>query len=130
MGDLAGVAPESITLLNGLGTHRPNTSAELERMLTAEVVRKYRVLNHEPENEETLIPLGTTADGTPALLNRHFVNADVRIVTGFIEPHFFAGFSGGPKGIMPGVAGLRTIMSNHGDANISDPAASFNFEKK
>ena len=61
----------------------------------------------------------------PALLNRHLVNADVRIITGFIEPHFFAGFSGGPKGIMPGVAGLKTIMSNHGSRNLSSPNAAF-----
>jgi nickel-dependent lactate racemase len=64
-------------------------------------------------------------DGTPALLNRHVVEADVRIVTGFIEPHFFAGFSGGVKGIMPGVAGLETVMSNHGAKNIGDPQSTF-----
>jgi len=114
-----------VTLLNALGTHRPNTAAELDRMLTPQVTQKYRVVNHEPENANALIPLGTTADGTPALLNRHLVNADVRIVTGFIEPHFFAGFSGGPKGIMPGVAGLKTIMSNHGSRNLSSPNAAF-----
>ena len=59
------------------------------------------------------------------MLNRHAVEADWRIVTGFIEPHFFAGFSGGPKGIMPGVAGLKTVMSNHGYANMGDPRATF-----
>jgi nickel-dependent lactate racemase len=94
-------------------------------MLTPQVTRKYHVLNHDPESGDDLIPLGTTADGTPALLNRHLVNADVRIITGFIEPHFFAGFSGGPKGIMPGVAGLKTIMSNHGSRNLSSPKAGF-----
>lgn len=116
---------ENIVLLNQTGTHRPNTRAELERMLTPEVVRDYRVINHECENEADLVPCGTTHDGTPALLNRHAVEADLRIVTGFIEPHFFAGFSGGPKGIMPGVAGLRTVMSNHGYRNIGDPRATF-----
>jgi lactate racemase len=122
---LAEVPPESVTLLNGLGTHRPNTREELEQMLTPAIVRKYKVVNHEPENPAALVPLGTTRDGTPALLNRLFVEADVRIVTGFIEPHLFAGFSGGPKGIMPGLAGLRTVMSNHGARNIGDPKASF-----
>ena len=122
---LAGHPRENIVLLNQLGTHRPNTPAELDRMLTPEVVRNYRVLNHEPENEAALVALGVTHDGTPALINRHAVEADVRIVTGFIEPHFFAGFSGGPKGIMPGVAGLRTVMSNHGYRNIGDPRATF-----
>ena len=116
---------DNITLLNQLGTHRPNTREELETMLTREVVANYRVLNHEPENPEALVQVGTTADGTPALLNRHIVEAALRIITGFIEPHFFAGFSGGVKGIMPGCAGLETVMSNHGAKNIGDPQATF-----
>src|ERR1051326_4754920 len=122
---LAEVPRENITLLNQLGTHRPNTRAELELILTPAIVRNYRVLNHDAENPGELVQAGTTRDGTPALLNRHCVEADVRIVTGFIEPHFFAGFSGGPKGIMPGVAGLRTVMSNHGAKNIADPNSVF-----
>jgi lactate racemase len=116
---------ENILLINQLGTHRPNTKAELEKMLTPEVVRKYRVINHEPENEDELVQLGTMRDGTPALINRHVIEADVRIITGFIEPHFFAGFSGGIKGIIPGTGGLRSIMSNHGAKNIGDPNATF-----
>lgn len=119
------VARENITLLNGLGTHRPNTRAELEKMLTPEVVANYRVLNHEPENPAANVQVGVTRDGTPARLNRHLVEADVRIITGFIEPHFFAGFSGGPKGIMPGLAYLDTVMSNHGVRNIGDANAAF-----
>jgi nickel-dependent lactate racemase len=122
---LAFVPRENILLLNQLGTHRPNTQAELETMLTPRVMRDYRVLNHEPENEAALVQLGTTHDGTPALLNRHAIDADLRIITGFIEPHFFAGFSGGPKGLMPGVAGLRTVMSNHGARHIGDSRATF-----
>jgi nickel-dependent lactate racemase len=122
---LSHVPRENITLLNALGTHRPNTQPELERMLTAEVVQNYRVLNHEPENPAAMRQFGATRDGTPALINRHYAEADFRITTGFIEPHFFAGFSGGPKGIMPGLAGLETVMSNHGAANIADPRAAF-----
>jgi nickel-dependent lactate racemase len=122
---LSFVPRDQITLLNGLGTHRPNTRAELEDLLTPQVVQAYRVLNHEPESPEALVSVGVTGDGTPALLNRHLIKADVRIITGFIEPHFFAGFSGGPKGIMPGVAGLRSVMSNHSARNIADPSATF-----
>jgi nickel-dependent lactate racemase len=122
---LSHIPREQITLLNQLGTHRPNTPEELDRMLTPEVVRHYRVINHEPENPAALAQLGVTRDGTPALLNKEVVEADVRIVTGFIEPHFFAGFSGGVKGIMPGTAGLQTVMSNHGAKNIGDPNATF-----
>jgi nickel-dependent lactate racemase len=119
------VPREQVLLVNQLGTHRPNTTAELERMLTPAVMDRFRVINHEPENPEALVQIGTTGDGTPALINRHVAEADVRIVTGFIEPHFFAGFSGGVKGLVPGVAGLKTVMSNHGARNLSHPNATF-----
>ena len=121
----AGARREYILLLNGLGTHRPNTRAELKEMLTSEVVAHYRCLNHEPHDDAAHVQLGVTRAGVPALLNRHLVEADIRICVGFIEPHFFAGFSGGPKGIMPAVAALRTVQSNHGAANIADPRATF-----
>jgi lactate racemase len=123
---LSGIVPrDNITLLNSLGLHRPNTRAELEKMLTPAVVANYRVLNHEPENLDAHTQVGLTRSGEPALLNRHLVDADIRIITGFIEPHFFAGFSGGPKGIMPGVAYWKTVMSNHGARNIDDSNAVF-----
>ncbi len=121
----AGARRDDITLLNGLGTHRPNTIEELENMLTPLVVKHYRCLNHEPEREDAHLPFGTTRDGAPVLINRHLAEADLRIITGFIEPHFFAGFSGGPKGIMPGVAALKTVMSNHGARNIGDRHSTF-----
>lgn len=121
----AGADPSAITLLNSTGTHRPNTRDELEVMLTRPVVERFRVINHECEKTEDLVQFGHTKTGAKALINRALVDADIRISTGFIEPHFFAGFSGGPKGIMPGVAGLETVMSNHGAHHISDPNAAF-----
>ncbi len=121
----SGVPREQITLLNALGTHRPNTRSELEDLLTPSVVQNYRVLNHEPENPAALQPFGVTSDGAPVLINSHLARADVRIITGFIEPHFFAGFSGGVKGIMPGVAGIQTVTSNHGFRHINHPNAAF-----
>ncbi|MCE9637807.1 MAG: nickel-dependent lactate racemase [Planctomycetes bacterium] len=121
----AGVPRDRVVLLNQLGTHRPSPREELERLLTAEVVRDYRVVNHDSTDVGALVQFGTTRDGTPALLHRLLADADVRIVTGFIEPHLFAGFSGGPKGIMPGGAGLATVISNHGAHNIGDPRATF-----
>jgi nickel-dependent lactate racemase len=122
---LADVPKSNIVLLNQTGTHRPNTEEELKRMLTPAVVENYRVVNHECEDEASLVQVGTMRDGTPALLNCQAVEADLRIVTGFIEPHFFAGFSGGIKGLMPGVGGLKSVMSNHGAKNIGDPNATF-----
>ena len=122
---LSHVPKSNIVLLNSTGTHRPNTRAELEKMLTPAVVAQYDVINHECEKDEDMVQLGTTRDGTPALINRHVVEANVRITTGFIEPHFFAGFSGGVKGIMPGCAGLKSVMSNHGAKNIGHPKSTF-----
>ena len=122
---LSFVPREQITLLNQLGTHRPNTTEELEKMLTPEVVRNYSVINHEPENPKAMKQFGVMHDGTPALINKHLAEADVRIITGFIEPHFFAGFSGGPKGIMPGCAALQTVMANHDARNIGDHRSTF-----
>jgi len=121
----AGVRREQVTLLCQLGTHRPCTREEFERMLTPAVVAGWRVINHEPYNQDACRSVGTTRTGVPARIHRECVEADVRIVTGFIEPHFFAGFSGGPKGIMPGVAHVDTVMSNHGTGNISSPKAGF-----
>ena len=121
----AGANDDAITLLNSTGTHRPNTREELEVMLTRPVVERFRVLNHECEKTSELVQFGTTKTGARALINRALVDAEIRIITGFIEPHFFAGFSGGPKGIMPGVAGLETVMSNHGAHHIADPQAVF-----
>jgi nickel-dependent lactate racemase len=124
--ELSGRVPkQTITLINSVGTHRPNTPAELECMLTADVIKNYRVINHEPENPAALVQVGMTRTGRPALINKEVVEADVRIATGFIEPHFFAGFSGGPKGIMPGAAGARTVMQNHSGVNLGNPNATF-----
>ncbi|MBN2506855.1 MAG: nickel-dependent lactate racemase [Verrucomicrobia bacterium] len=122
---LEGVPTDNLVLLNETGTHRPAPREELERLLTPAVAARYRVVNNEPDNPAAFVPLGMLRDGTPALINRHVVDADLRIVTGFIEPHFFAGFSGGVKGIIPGAAALSTVTSNHGPRNLSDPNATF-----
>lgn len=123
--ELAHVPAAHVTLLNSTGTHRANTPAELARMLTPEVTARYRVLNHDCRDAAVLVEVGRMHDGTPALLNRHLVAANVRVVTGFIEPHFFAGFSGGPKGILPGCAGLASVMANHRPENLASPQATF-----
>jgi nickel-dependent lactate racemase len=113
LGELSHVPDRQITILNGVGLHRPNTPAELERMLGFEVVARFRIVNHDAHHLDDLIKVGTSRFGGEIWLNREYVEADVRIVTGFIEPHFFAGFSGGQKGVIPGVAGVSTITHNH-----------------
>ena len=121
----AGVRDRDITLLNGLGTHRPQTEAELRELLGDDIVDRYRCLQHDAWNEAGLVRLGTTSFGHPAGINRTYLEADFRIVTGFIEPHFFAGFSGGPKGVMPGIAAAETVLANHGKEMIAHPNATW-----
>ncbi|MBD2848678.1 nickel-dependent lactate racemase, partial [Paenibacillus sp. IB182496] len=123
--ELSHVPDEQIVIINGTGTHRDQTPQELEQMLGREVTRRIRVVNHHCQAREELTRVGSISFGCEAWLNREYVAADVRIVTGFIEPHFFAGFSGGPKGIMPGIAGLETIMTFHNARMIGDPRATW-----
>jgi nickel-dependent lactate racemase len=109
----AGVEAGDITLLNGLGTHRKQTDAELRMMLGDKIVDNYRCLQHDCNDDNNLVSLGETSLGNPVRINRHYMESDVRILTGFIEPHFFAGFSGGPKAILPSLAGTESVFSNH-----------------
>jgi nickel-dependent lactate racemase len=121
----AGVARQNITLMNALGTHRPQTDAELRMMLGDRIVDEYRCLQHDAFDDAILTPLGHTKLGHPVRINRHFLDADVRILTGFIEPHFFAGFSGGPKGVLPALAGAESVMTNHGRTMIANARAAW-----
>ena len=119
--ELGHVDTEQITILIATGTHRANTRNELREMLGAEVVDSYRVVNHDAFDPDTLELTGETPNGIPIWLNRLWVNADVRITTGFVEPHFFAGFSGGPKMVAPGMAGFDTTMRLHNAEMIAHP---------
>ena len=94
-------------------------------MLGAEVVETVRVVNHSAFDDATLTHLGRTSYGGEIWVNDDYLRADVRIATGFVEPHFFAGFSGGPKGIVPGVAGIKTIMHLHNAQMIGDPRSTW-----
>lgn len=125
----AGVRREDITLLNALGTHRPQTLEELNTMLGKEVVANYRCLQHDGNDNANLVHVGKTTFGHDVRINRHFVEADVKILTGFIEPHFFAGFSGGPKGVLPSIAGAESVLSNHGAKMVGHPKAIWGITK-
>jgi lactate racemase len=116
---------DNVVVLVATGTHRGNTAAELEEMLGRELLESVRVVNHDARDPATLVDLGTMGDNVPVLLNREWVAADVRITTGFVEPHFFAGFSGGPKLVAPGLAGLETTLALHDARRIASPAATW-----
>lgn len=121
----AGVRRGDITLVNALGTHRPQTDAELRQMLGDAIVDNYHCVQHNAFDDDVLVPLGETSLGHPVRVNRLLVETDVRILTGFIEPHFFAGFSGGPKGVLPSLAGVESVLSNHGSQMVGHPRAAW-----
>ncbi|HYN89123.1 MAG TPA: nickel-dependent lactate racemase [Ardenticatenaceae bacterium] len=125
MQELAHVPRDNFVILNGTGSHRANTRDELVRMLGEEVVNSVRIVNHNAFDPATLTHRGRTSYGGEVWLNGEYLRADVRIVTGFVEPHFFAGFSGGPKGIVPALAGIETIMHLHNASMIGDPLATW-----
>ena len=116
---------EDVTILIATGTHRANTPAELLMMLGDEIVGSCRVINHDSRDDSSLVDLGESGDGVPTRLCRHWLEADLRITTGFVEPHFFAGFSGGPKMVAPGLAGLDTVLTLHDAARVGDPRSTW-----
>jgi nickel-dependent lactate racemase len=123
--ELPDISVDDITILIATGTHRTNTPAELEHMLGAAIARRYRVVNHDSRDRASHDFIGKTTTGVPVYLNRAWMSADIRITTGFVEPHFFAGFSGGPKMVAPGLAGLETVMTLHDAQHIGHPLATW-----
>ena len=123
LGELTHVPSDQITILIATGTHRGNTDDELAQMLGQDVVSNYNIINHDAFDPSNLVLRGHTSDGIPIWLNRHWAEADIGITTGFVEPHFFAGFSGGPKMVAPGLAGFETIMPLHNSDMIGHPKA-------
>jgi nickel-dependent lactate racemase len=121
---LAGVSDAQIVLINALGTHRPQTDEELRGMLGDQIVDRYCIVQHDAWGDD-LVPLAENGAGHPVSINRAYVEASLRILTGFIEPHFFAGFSGGPKAVLPGIADIDAILDNHSGAMLADPNATW-----
>lgn len=117
----AGVAAEAVTILIATGLHEPVPAEALGPLIGEEVAGACRVVSHQARRPETLVDLGRTAAGTPAVLDRAWVEADLRITTGVVEPHLSAGFSGGRKAVCPGIAGTETVMAFHGPRLIEHP---------
>jgi nickel-dependent lactate racemase len=123
--ELSHVPPERFVIVNGTGSHRDNTPEELAAMVGRDVFARYRVVNHTAHETKGLVAVGRSPDGEPVLMSREYVEADRRIVLGFIEPHFMAGFSGGYKGIFPAVADIASIMRYHDARTIGDPRSTW-----
>jgi nickel-dependent lactate racemase len=119
------IPAKDITLFNALGTHRENTPAELLALLDEELVSKYEIVQNNPFDRSTQVHIGKTSRGTEAWINHRLYECELKILTGFIEPHLFAGFSGGGKAVMPGMAGMDTILANHSAPMIGNPNATW-----
>jgi nickel-dependent lactate racemase len=127
--EAAGVRDEDLTLLCGIGMHRPSTREEKIAKLGRDVVERYRVIDNEPQNPDALVDLGVTpggpstgsGQGVPVSAHRAAVEADLLLATGLVEPHQYAGYSGGRKTVAVGAAGEPLIAHTHGPAFIDDP---------
>ena len=119
--EAAGVRDEDITLLCGIGMHRPSTNEEKIVKLGQAVVDRYRVIDNEPQNPEALVDLGTTESGIPLSVNKVAYEADLLVATGIVEPHQYAGYSGGRKTLAVGAAGEAMIAYTHGPDMVDHP---------
>ena len=123
---LNSTSPSRVTIFVATGTHRLCTDAELLEMVGPEVLQRCEVVQHDAFDRQRHAQLGTVlGTSTPALVERAFLEQDVRITTGFIEPHFFAGFSGGPKMVAPGLAAIETVLDLHSAARVGHPQATW-----
>ena len=123
--ELKHVPKDRFTIIIGTGSHRGNTPAEIEQMVGKDIAANYRIINHDGHNHDTMAYAGESPFGYPVYFNREYVEADRRIILGFIEPHFMAGFSGGYKAVFPGVTNVEAIMKDHGAKNIGHPRSAW-----
>ena len=116
----AGIPREKITILIATGMHRPNEGPELESMVGPEIMKNHRIVNHFCRRKEDVERVAEI-DGAPIEINRHYLAADLKILTGLIEPHMYAGYSGGRKSILPGISSFTTMTFMHSFAMIDHP---------
>jgi len=119
----AGIPRSEIVILNATGLHRPNVGDEMIEMVGEEIARNYRIENHHGKVRDEHTFLGTTPNGVPVWIDSHYINAELKITTGLIEPHLMAGYSGGRKVICPGIAALETVKVWHGPKFLEHPLA-------
>ncbi len=124
----AGVSDSQIVIIIGTGMHRPSTPEELEILVGGDIQSRIEVIDHTADKPDTLVKVSDgstmlTTGGSPVSVNRRFAESDFRIVTGYIEPHFMAGFSGGRKGVCPAMVDLAAIERFHGYEALADPRA-------
>jgi len=120
-----GILDSQIFILIATGLHRKSNENEIERMVGKELSRRITIVNHQSTDSKSVIFLGKTKHEIPIYINKYYYESDLRILTGYVEPHFFFGFSGGVKSLVPGIAGSETIQLNHSAENIASPHSRF-----
>lgn len=128
--NIYGINDNQIIILIATGLHRVSREEELERVLGKNLINRIRVVDHIATDENSLINIETTADNHPILINKLYFEADLKILTGYVEPHFFFGFAGGRKSLIPGIGGAETLQNNHSAENIASPYARFGIFKE
>lgn len=119
LNELKDIPQENICFYCANGTHRLATNQELIKILGESIVNNYEIVQNDANNQELHEYVGTTVSGNEVYLSKKILNCDLKILTGFIEPHFFAGFSGGGKALIPGMASVKTIKYNHSISHLS-----------
>lgn len=125
-----GINDDQIFILIATGLHRCSREEELDRIMGKDLKKRLKIVDHIASDKDSLIYLGETSDKVPIYINKHYCQSDLKILTGYVEPHFFFGFSGGKKSIVPGIAGVETIQGNHSAENMASPYARFGVHKK
>lgn len=120
-----GIKNEQIFVLIATGLHRRSRNEELNRILGKNLIKKIKVFDHVTTETENLVQLGNASDGVPIYINKRYYESDFKILTGYVEPHFFYGFSGGRKSIIPGIVGEETIQGNHSAENVASKFCRF-----
>lgn len=123
--EAAGIPRGEILILVATGLHRPNLGEELTQLVGAEIAGAYRIENHTARNAAEQVVMEVTPEGIPLAIDRRYLEADLKLLTGLIEPHLMAGFSGGRKAILPGLAGVETMRHMHGFAMIQQDRSGY-----
>jgi len=124
-----GIQDNQISILIATGLHRPSREDELERILGNDLKNRLKTIDHVASDKNSLKYLGNTIDDVPIYINKYYCESDLKILTGYVEPHFFFGFSGGRKALVPGIAGEETIQANHSAKNITSHYSRFGIYK-
>lgn len=120
-----GIETSQIVILVATGMHRVSTDEEREKLVGAEIARTYRVIDHDSKCPDEMVEVGKIGSTVPSFISRHYVSADLKILTGFIEPHVWAGYSGGRKSLLPGISSIDTLQYMHGPEMVESPGCRY-----